>query len=349
MSRSFARAEKRQPRWVNAAAALRIVPRTFAGAACFIAVALPASFATHAQDYPNRLVRIIVPTSPAGAVDNYSRLIARELQTTFSQSFIVENRPGATGLIGGELARRAAPDGYTLLFTSNTTHVLGPLPREPRPFDAAADFTPITKLLRYQLYLLTHPSVPARSVKEFVAFAKARPGQLAYASAGVAAMSHVVVELFSDATGIKAVHAPYKGPTPALQSVVAGETHFLFNNIGLSQPLVVAGKLRGLAVTGEKRSPVLPEMPTMTELGIRGMENVYTWVGALAPANLPQPILTKLGGEITRIMRTPELEKRVLSDGYIPVVNTPAQFKSEIQAEVETWSRVIRARGIRSD
>jgi tripartite-type tricarboxylate transporter receptor subunit TctC len=302
-----------------------------------------------AQDYPTRLVRIIVPTSTGGSVDTYSRLIARDLQATFGQSFIIENRPGATGLIGTELVRRAAPDGYTLMFSSNTTYVLGPLPREPRPFDAVTDFTPIIKLLRYPLYFLIHPSVPARTLNEFVIFAKARPGQLVYGSAGLASMSHVAIELFAHAVGAKAIHSPYKGPTPALQAVVAGEAHFLLNNIGASQGLVTAGKLRGLAVTGEKRSPALPAMPTMAELGIRGFESVYTWVGVLGPAHLPQSIVSKLGAELTRIMRAPEMEKRVLSDGYVPVVNTPAQFKSEIQAEVETWSRVIRERGIKPE
>lgn len=317
----------------------------WAAPAAWLALAAAAA----AQDYPAKLVRIIVPTSTGGSVDTYSRLVARELQTTLGQSFIIENRPGATGVIGSELAKRAAPDGYTLMFSSNTTHVLGPLPREPRPFDAVADFTSITKLLRYPLYLLVHPSVPVRTLNEYIAFAKARPGQLVYASAGLASMSHVAIELFTHAAGVKAIHSPYKGPTPALQAVAGGEAHFLFNNIGSSQALVAAGKLRGLAVTGEKRSPALPQMPTMAEQGLRGFENVNTWVGSFAPANLPQPILNKLSTEITRIMRTPDMEKRVLNDGYVLVVNTPTQFKSEIQAEVEIWSRVVRERGIKAE
>jgi tripartite-type tricarboxylate transporter receptor subunit TctC len=315
------------------------------GGALLLSLAVTAA----AQDYPSKVVRIIVPTSTSGSVDIYARLVARDLQTAFGQSFIVENRPGATGMIGSELARRAAPDGYTLMFSSNTTHVLGPLPREPRPFDAVADFTSITKLLRYPLYLLIHPSVPVRTLNEFIAFAKGRPGELVYASAGLASMSHVAIELFTHAAGVRAIHSPYKGPTPALQAVAGGEAHFLFNNIGTSQALVAAGKLRGLAITGDKRSPVLPQMPTMAELGLRGFENVNTWVGSFAPAHLPQPILNKLSGEITRIMRTPEMEKRVLNDGYIAVVNTPSQFRSEILAEVEVWSRVVRERGIKAE
>jgi len=302
-----------------------------------------------AQEYPTRLIRLVVPFPPAGATDIYSRIVAKELQTAFGQSVIVDNRTGATGLIGTELAKRAPPDGYTLLFTSNTAHVLGPLPHEPRPFDAAADFTPITKILRYPLYLVIHPSVPARSLKEFIAFGKARPGQLVFASSGQAGTSHLIGELFNEIAGIKATHVPYKGTTPALQAVMSGETQYIFNNIGVSQPLVQAGRLRGLAVTGEKRSPALPDMPTMAELGVRGLEDAYTWLGLLGPANLPPAIVTKLGAEVARIMRTPEVEKRVANDGYVLVLNTPAQFRSEIQAEVETCSRVIRQRGIRPE
>lgn len=317
----------------------------------YLLIALVAACATSAgaQEYPSKLIRIILPFPPAGATDIYCRLLARDLQASLGQSVIVENRTGATGLIGTEIAKRAAPDGYTLLFTSNTAHVLGPLPREPRPFDAAADFTPITKLVRYPLYLVIHPSLPARSLKEFIAFAKTRPGQLVFSSSGQAGTSHVAAELFNSVVGIKAIHVPYKGTTPAIQATVAGETQYLFNNIGVSQPLVSAGKLRGLAVTGAMRSPALRDMPTMSESGVRGLEEVYTWLGLLAPANLPQPILNKLHTEVTRIMRTPEVEKRVLNDGYVLALNTPAQFRSEIQGEVATWSRVMRERGIKAE
>jgi tripartite-type tricarboxylate transporter receptor subunit TctC len=305
--------------------------------------------AAGAQDYPSKLIRMVVPFPPAGATDNYSRMLAKELQASFGQTVIVDNRTGATGLIGTELAKRAPPDGYTLLFTSNTAHVLGPLPREPRPFDAAADFTPITKLVRYPLYLVIHPSVPAKTVKEFIAFARTRPGQLIFASSGQAGTSHLVAELFNDAAGIKAVHVPYKGTTPAIMATVSGETHYLFNNIGVSHPLVLAGKLRGLAITGERRSPALPEMPTLAELGVKGLENAQTWLGLLAPVNLPQPLVTRLHTEVTRIMKSPEMEKRIHTDGYVLALNTSAQFKSELQAEVVTWSRVIKQRGIKAE
>ena len=316
-------------------------------AACTLLMLL--ALTAGAQEYPSKLIRFIVPFPAAGASDVYARIVAKELQASWGQSVIVDNRTGATGLIGTELAKRAAPDGYTLLFTSNTAHILGPLPREPRPFDAAADFTPITKLLRYPLYLVIHPSLPARTLKEFIALGKARPGQLIFASSGQAGTSHVVAELFNQVAGIKATHVPYKGTTPAIQALISGESHYIFNNIGVSQPHVLNGRLRGLAVTGEKRSPVLPDVPTMAEMGIRGLEDAYTWLGLLGPANLPMSIVNKLGPEVTRIMRTPEMEKRVFNDGYVLVTNSPAQFKSEIQAELVTWSRVFREHGIKAE
>lgn len=194
-----------------------------------------------------------------------------------------------------------------------------------------------------------HPSLPVRSLKEFIAFAKTKPGELVYSSSGQAGTSHVVAELFNEVVGIKAVHATYKGSPPAVQAVVAGECQFLFNNIGVSQPLVRAGRLRGLAVTGEKRSPVLPDVATMGEMGIRGLEEAYTWLGLLAPINTPPAVITKLNTEIVRIMRSAEMEKRVFNDGYVMVANTPVQFRNEIQAEVVTWAKVIRARGIKAE
>lgn len=308
-----------------------------------------AAAAVAAQDYPTKLIRIILPFSPGSSTDIYSRIIARELQLAWGQSVIIENRPGATGVIGTEFVRQAAPDGYTLLFTTNTAHVLGPLLRDPPPFDAADDFTPITKIVSFSLYLVVHPSIPVRTLNEFIAFGKAKRGQLIYASSGQGGVSHVVTELFNSAAGIKATHVPYKGAAPALNAVVAGETHYLFNNIGVAQPQVLAGRLRGLAVTGDKRSPALPQMPTIAEAGIRGLENAYTWLGILGSAKMPAPVLVKLNTEIVRIMRTPEVEKRVINDGYVLVANTPAEFKNEVKLEIAIWSKVVRERGIKAE
>ena len=302
-----------------------------------------------AQEYPSRLIRIIVAFPPGGSTDIYARVIANELQQAWGRSVIVENRPGGTGVIGTQAVRQSPPDGYTLLFTSNTGHVLGPLLQEPRPFDAVADFTPISKALRFPLYLVVHPSIPARSLSGFIALARSKPGLLNYASSGQGGYSHLTAELFNAAAGIKAIHVPYKGAAPALQAVLTGEAHYLFNNIGTSQAFVTAGKLRAFAVTGEKRSPAVPDVPAVAEAGIRGLENAYPWLGLFGPAQLPAAVLGKLSAELIRIMRLPDISKRVLNDGYEVVASTPAEFTREMQAEVATWSRVIGEHGIKAE
>jgi len=302
-----------------------------------------------AQDYPSRLVRIIVAFPPGGSSDIYARIVANELQLAWGRSVIVENRPGGTGVIGTQAVRQSAPDGYTLLFTSNSAHVLGPLLQEPRPFDAVSDFTPISMALRFPLYLIVHPAVPARSLAEFVVHAKSKPRQLNYASSGQGGYSHLTAELFNGAAGIDAVHVPYKGAAPALQAVLAGEAQYLFNNIGTAQPFVASGKLRGFAVTGANRAPAAPDVPTLAESGIRGLEEAYTWLGLLGPAQLPPAILGKLSAEVSRIMRQPDIGKRILNDGYEVVASTAAQFTRDMQAEVATWSRVIREKGIKAE
>lgn len=302
-----------------------------------------------AQDYPSRLVRIIVPFPPGGSSDIYARIVANELQQAWGKSVIVENRPGGTGAIGTQAVRQSPPDGYTLLFTSNTAHVLGPLLLEPRPFDAVNDFTPVAMALRFPLYLIVHPAIPARSLAEFIAYAKSKPRQLNYASSGQGGYSHLTAELFNGTAGIDAVHVPYKGAAPALQAVLAGEAQYLFNNIGTAQPFVAGGKLRGFAVTGANRAPAAPDVPTLAESGIRGLEEAYTWLGLLGPAQLPPAILGKLSAEVIRIMRQPDIGKRVLNDGYEVVASAPAQFTRDMQAEVATWSRVIREKGIKAE
>lgn len=302
-----------------------------------------------AQDYPSRLVRIIVPFPPGGSSDIYARIVANELQQAWGKSVIVENRPGGTGVIGTLAVRQSPPDGYTLLFTSNTGHVLGPLLLEPRPFDAVSDFTLVAMALRFPLYLIVHPAIPARSLAEFIAYAKSKPRQLNYASSGQGGYSHLTAELFNGTAGIDAVHVPYKGAAPALQAVLAGEAQYLFNNIGTAQPFVASGKLRGFAVTGANRTPAAPDVPTLAESGIRGLEEAHTWLGLLGPAQLPPAILGKLSAEVIRIMRQPDIGKRVLNDGYEVVASTPAQFTRDMQAEMATWSRVIREKGIKAE
>ena len=303
-----------------------------------------------AQDYPSRNIRIINPFPPGGSSDIYARVVASELQKAWGKPTIVENRAGATGIIGTQVVRQAAPDGYVLLFTSNTGHVLGPLLMEPRPFDPVTDFTPLSMATRFPLYMIASASLPVRTVSEFVAYAKSRPAKsLSYASSGLGGLSHIVSEVFNAAVGIEAIHVPYKGAAPAQQAVMGGEAQYRFDNIGVSQPFVLAGRLRGLAITGVNRMPAAPDVPTFAESGVRGLENMYTWLGMLGPAHLPPAIANKLSTEVIRIMHDPELVKRIVNDGYEVVASEPARFASDMQAEVVVSTRIIKEKGIKAE
>lgn len=298
-----------------------------------------------AQDYPAKLIRIVTPAPPGGSADNYARLVAKELQQLWERSVIVENRPGATGIIATQHVRQAPADGYTLLFTANSQHVVSPLLRDPRPFDPVQDFTPISMVVKFPQFLVVHPTVPINSVSTLVAYAKANPGRLRFASVGTGSNSHLVGEMFNAAAGIDTVHVPYKGAAPAQLAVVSGEAQYRFDNVGTSYPLVQTGKLRGLAVTAAKRTPSAPEIPTMAEAGVPGIE-VYTWLGLFGPAQLPTGTLSKISSEIVRIAATAEFAKRAASDGYEVVGNTPAQFTNDIKLELALTSRLISERKI---
>ena len=300
-----------------------------------------------AQEYPLRPVRFVVPFPPSGSTDIYARLLGNGLQQGWKRNVVIDNRPGATGIIGTQTVRSAAPDGYTLLFTSNTGHVLGPLLHDPKPFEPVTDFSPLSMVLRFPLYLIVSPSVPGKTVAEFITAAKAKPRAFNYASSGQGGVSHIAAELFNGAVGIEAVHLPYKGASPAQQAVIAGEAQYRFDNIGVSQPLVAAGRLRGLAITGVNRAAVLPEVPTLAELGIKGLESAYTWLGLLGPAKLPAALVSKISNDTINVMRQPEMAKRLASDGYELVASSPEQFVRDMKAEITVSAEIIRRRGIK--
>jgi len=326
-----------------AAIATRIMKlnASLALAAALGALGAPA----HAQPYPSKLIRIVVPFPSGGPTDLYGRIIAQELQKAWGQSVVVEDRPGATGALGSAVVQQAPPDGYTLLVTSNSAHVIGPLLRTPRTFDGARDFTPVTKLISFPMYLLVHPALPVHSLAEFIKLAKSRPGELNYSSVGVGSGGHLACELFNIAAGTHIVHVPYNGAAPAQLALVTGETQLMCDSVGNSQPMVVAGKLRGLAVTGAKRSPAVPEVPTLKESGLP--VEAYIWLGLLGPANLPSAIAGKLHDEVVRIMNLPEVRERVLTGGSEVATDTPEEFAAEIRSETEVWAKVIREKGIK--
>jgi tripartite-type tricarboxylate transporter receptor subunit TctC len=310
---------------------------------------LTSVFAVQAQaaDYPSHPIKIIVPFSPGGSTDNYARLLARHLQEAWGQPVIVENRPGATGLIGTTAVKSAEPDGYTLLYTSNSAHVMGPLVRKPVPFDSVADFTPIITAFRFPVYLLASTRLPVNDIREFIALAKSQPGKLAYASVGQGSGGHLFCARFNELVGIDTLHVPYKGSAPAQLSVIAGETDYICDSVGYSQQQVVAGKLKGLALMGEKRSPAAPDAPTMREEGVD--ITAHIWQGILAPRGLPKKIQNKLADELHRIMNEPEVRERVERDGYELVSFTPDEFREDIQREKEIWQKMIERMNIQQE
>lgn len=301
-----------------------------------------------AGDYPSRAIRIVVPYPPGGQTDAYARLIAQGLTQAWGQPVVVDNRAGANGLIGTNHVKQSSPDGYTLLFTANSAHTIGPLVRDPRPFDAVEDFTPIAIAVRYPMYLLIEQRIPARTVQEFVAYAKTRRGQFNYSSAGIGSGGHIACELFNGATGIGAQHVPYKGSAPAQMALMAGEVQMFCDSVGNSQALVKDGKMRGLAITSSTRLAAAPEIPTMAEAGLPGVE-VSIWLGLLGPKGMPAGIAAKLNAEAVRIMQTPEIRQRTLKEGTEAVSATPEQFAAFMRAEQERYGKVIREKQIKAE
>jgi len=311
-----------------------------------LALAAAAALPAQAQNYPTRPIRILVPSTPGGSVDTLARTISPKLSEKWGQQVVVDNRAGAGGAIAGEMLAKAPPDGYTLMMgtiAATATNVS----LQKTNYDPIKDFAPITLVATQNLMLVIHPSVPAKSVKELIAVAKAKPGQLSFASAGNGTGGHLSGELFKLLAGIDLVHIPYKGVAPALIDVVAGQVSMTFASLISGTPHYKSGRLRALAVTGAKRSVALPELPTMQEAGVKDYESA-TWYGMLAPAGTPRDIVNKLNTEIVAILRQPEINDRLSQEGAEPVGNTPQQFGAHIKSEIEKWRKVIRAAGIKA-
>ena len=298
--------------------------------------------------YPSRPIRIIVPFPPGGSTDLYARIVAQKMQDAWGQPVVVENRVGATGLIGTTGVQRAQPDGYTLLWTSNAGQIISPMLRNPRPFDPVRDFTPISIGVRYPLYLVINPNLPARNVAEFVAYAKTQSGKLNYSSVGVGSAGHLVCELFNIAAGTNIVHVPYQGAPQVVAAVMNGDAHLTCDSVGNSQSLVEAGKLRGLAITSNQRMAAVPAIPTLAEAGVTGVE-AYLWLGLLGPPGLPKPIANKLSMEVRRIMNLDDVRERTSKGGFVAIANTPDEFADSMRIEMDLWARAIREKNIKSD
>jgi len=297
--------------------------------------------------YPNRPIRFVVPLATGGALDIASRLFGQKLADAFGQQVVIDNRPGAGGIIGADIAAKAPPDGYTLMMGS-VSHTVLPSMHKKLPYDIVKDFAPVSQLVTFPFLLLVHPSLPAKSVTELIAFAKAKPGQINYASGGNGSTAHMAAELFKSLTGINVVHVPYKGTAPALIGFLAGETGLAFYSASATMAHVKAGRLRALATTGAKRSPSLPDLPTVVEAGVPGFET-GSWAGVLAPIGTPKAIIAKLHGELTRILQLPEAKERLAAIDFEPVGNTPEEFGALIRKEVARWAKVVKESGAKLD
>ena len=301
-------------------------------------LALPASSFAQAP-YPTRAVRLVVPFPPGGGTDIISRTVAQRLSETWGQPVIVDNRGGANGIIGTDAAAKAKPDGYTLVVVI-ATHAINPSLYKKLPYDTAADFVPVTLMAQYPFILTIHPALPAKNVREFIALAKARPGQLSYASSGNGSGPHLGYELFKTTATIDVVHVPYKGAGPANVDLISGQVQSMFNNFLAAMPQIKSGRLRVLAVTSARRSQVMPELPTLAESGLPGFD-VTGWYALLAPAGTPQTIVAKVQADVAAALRVPAVHSRLSSEGAEPVGSTPEQFAKYLGAEVQKWRKVI--------
>jgi len=319
--------------------------------ACFACLSLAIAASAHAQrpslpgGYPAKTVRIMVGTSPGGGVDAITRAVAQKLTESWGTSFVVENRTGAGGALAVTLLVQSAPDGYTLY--GGGSQVVTATPLKKVPFDTRVVLAPVAQFTSSYYFLLVHPSLPVRNVKELIALAKRRPGALNYGSAGTGSASHLGGELFKSRTGIDLLHIPYKGNGQALIDLVAGQTQMMFTSTISGSPHVKSGRARGIAVTSLKRVPAYPDVPTVAESGVPGFEldNMY---GLYAPAGIPAPILHALNAEVGRIMHSPEVTKRVMADGAeVAPPNTAPQFKERFAKELEMWDEFIKKSGIK--
>ena len=309
-----------------------------------LSAALPG--AAHAQNYPTRPIRIMVAYTPAGTTDILARLIGQKMTETWGQPVIVENRPGANGNIGTELAARATPDGYSILMATAATHSINNTLYPKLTWDAVKDFAPVSLVALVPNIMVVNPSVPVKSVKELVAHARANPGKLAHGSPGYGSTAHLSMELFKSLTGITMTHVPYKGSAGVLADVMAGQIALTMDNIPVYLPQVRVGKIRALAVSSAKRAASAPDIPTMAEAGVAGLEAV-SWFGLVAPAATPKPIVEKLSVETARILRLADVNKRISELGAEPVGGTPQQYAAFIQAEIVKWRKVIKDAGVR--
>ncbi len=302
----------------------------------------------HAQPYPSKPTRIVVGFTAGGPSDIVARIVAQQLTERMGQSFIVENRVGATGTIGAEIVAKAPPDGYTLYLASQTTHAVAPYMYAKVGYDPQKDFATVVRVVHNPLLMVVNPSFPVMSIKELIALAKARPGQVNFATGGIGSSPHMSMELFKSMTKIDMVPIHYKGDGAAIIDVVGGQVPMLTSSMSALMPYVTSGKMRGIAVTGTKRSTVAPEFPTIAESGLPGFE-VITWFGVLAPAATPKDVVNRLNSEIVQTVALPAIRAQLTKMGFEIVANTPEQYAVFLREENVKWGKVVKDLGLRAE
>jgi tripartite-type tricarboxylate transporter receptor subunit TctC len=310
-----------------------------------LALFATVSWSASAQNYPTRLVHIIAPFGPGGPSDVFSRIIAQKLSESLKASFVVENRPGASTMIGTDSVAKAPPDGYTLLIISQT-HATNESLVANKPFQLLRDFVPVAPIYSGDVMLVVHKSVPAKTLKEFIALAKSKPGILNYASSGTGSQYHMDGELFKTMTGTDIVHVPYKSSSGARNDILGGQVQMMFDNIATMKPNVDAGLVRALGTSGENRSPIVPDVPTIAEAGVPGF-TASGWVGIMAPAATPKPIVDLLNREINKILASPEVRETWAMQGVDPMFMTSDEFGAFIKIEIEKWAKVAQVAGVK--
>ncbi len=324
------------------------IQRALAALGAGVALVLAPLAGAQVPAYPTKPIRLVVPFPPGGATDILARAVAQKLTEAWGQQVIVDNRPGAGGNIGSELVAKAAPDGYTLEMGTVGTHAINASLYAKMPYDHVKDFVPVILVAGVPNVLVVHPSVPVNSVAELIAYAKANPGKLNFASSGSGTSIHLSGELFKVMAGVQMTHVPYKGSAPAMQDLLGGQVQLMFDNLPPSLPQIKAGKLKALAVTSVTRAPALPDTPTVAEAGLPGFE-ASSWFGVLAPAGTPPAIVAKLNAEIAKWLATPEAKEKMLALGANAVGGPPEDFAKHIAVETAKWAKVVKESGAKVD
>lgn len=301
---------------------------------------------TWAQAYPSKPIRIIAPFAPGGGTDFIARVAAQKLSEVLGQQAIVDNRAGAGGTLGAELGAKAAPDGYTFTLISGSYAVNPSLYK--LNFDPVADITAVIQMSQGPFLVVVHPSLPVKNIKELIALAKAKPNSLNYASSGTGSITHLATALFADMAGIKMMHIPYKGTSPAITDTIAGQTQILFGSVAATLPQMKSGRFKGIAVSTPKRIAAAPEIPTVSESGLKGYE-VILWHGMIAPKGLPKPILDRVNGELNKILQNKDMQDKLAGDGVSAAGGTPEQFAALIKRDIEVWRKVVQKAGVKAE